>query len=152
MGTWGPVIKNFWNNPVLIHAMTFQCPWVVKRFERWQSFQGLNAGICTLVTEQTFGSSELFGRTSIVRFGPNDSTFFCRTPNFFLHYIQCQWPLFIFLFCLMSHMYVCAVIIGLQVKQPKECQRNANRAKIGKNYHINLKLFVRLLDLGFTPN
>ena len=71
MGTWGAVIKNFWNNPVLIHAMTFQCPWVVKRFERWQSFQGLNAGICTLVTEQTFGSSELFGQTSIMRFGPN---------------------------------------------------------------------------------
>ena len=33
--------------------------------------------------ERTFGSAELFGRTSTVRFGPNDRTFFCRTQNFF---------------------------------------------------------------------
>jgi len=44
------------------------------------------------VTERTFGSAELFGRTSTVRFGPNDRTFFCRTPNFS----------FKFLFCLMN--------------------------------------------------
>ena len=36
-----------------------------------------------LVTDQTFGSAELFGQTSTVRFGPNDRTFFCRTQNFF---------------------------------------------------------------------
>ena len=36
-----------------------------------------------LVTDQTFGSAELFGRTSTVRFGPNDRNFFCRTQNFF---------------------------------------------------------------------
>ena len=36
-----------------------------------------------LVIDRTFGSAELFGRTSTVRFGPNDRTFFCRTQNFF---------------------------------------------------------------------
>jgi hypothetical protein len=35
-----------------------------------------------------------FGRTSTVRFGPNDRTFFCRTQNFFLYYILHfpKWP------------------------------------------------------------
>ena len=36
-----------------------------------------------LVIDRTFGSAELFGRTSTVQFGPNDRTFFCRTQNFF---------------------------------------------------------------------
>jgi hypothetical protein len=36
-----------------------------------------------IVTDRTFGSAELFGRTSTVWFGPNDRTFFCRTQNFF---------------------------------------------------------------------
>ena len=54
-----------------------------------------------LVTDQTFGSAELFGRTSTVRFGPNDKTFFCRTQNFF----------FIFLFCLMTHMYMALSLV-----------------------------------------
>ena len=36
-----------------------------------------------VVIDRTFGSAELFGRTSTVRFGPNDRTFFCRTQNFF---------------------------------------------------------------------
>ena len=40
-----------------------------------------------VVTDRTFGSAELFRRTSTVRFGPNDRTFFCRTQNFFLYYI-----------------------------------------------------------------
>ena len=39
-----------------------------------------------LVTDRTFGSAELFGRTSTA-FSPNDRTFFCRTHNFFLYYI-----------------------------------------------------------------
>ena len=48
-----------------------------------------------------------FGRTSTVRFDPNDRTFFCRTQNFFssYYYIQCQWHPFIFLFCFVTHMY-----------------------------------------------
>ena len=36
-----------------------------------------------IVIDRTFGSAELFGRTSTVRFGPNDRTFFCRTQNLF---------------------------------------------------------------------
>ena len=55
--------------------------------------------IHVLVTDWTFGLTELFGRTFTVRFGPNDRTFFCRTQNFFLYYIQCQWHSFIFFFC-----------------------------------------------------
>ena len=35
--------------------------------------------------DRTFGSAELFGRTSTVRFGPNDRTFFCRTFGQSLH-------------------------------------------------------------------
>ena len=31
-------------------------------------------------------TNQMFGRTSTVRFGPNDRTFFCRTQNFFLYY------------------------------------------------------------------
>ena len=57
-----------------------------------------------LVIERTFGSAELFGRTSTVRFCPNDRTFFCRTQNFFLYYIQCQWHPFILLFCLTTNI------------------------------------------------
>ena len=37
----------------------------------------------TVVIDRPFGSAELFGQTSTVRFGPNDRTFFCRTQNFF---------------------------------------------------------------------
>ena len=36
-----------------------------------------------IVTDWTLGSAQLFGRTSTMRFGPNDRTFFCRTQNFF---------------------------------------------------------------------
>ena len=39
--------------------------------------------VIEVVIDRTFGSAELFGRTSTVRFGPNDRTFFCRTQNFF---------------------------------------------------------------------
>ena len=53
-----------------------------------------------LVTDWTFGSAELLGQTSSVQFGLNGRTFFCRTQNIFLYYIQCQWHTFIFLFCL----------------------------------------------------
>jgi hypothetical protein len=42
-----------------------------------------NHAVIKLVIDRTFGSAELFGRTSTVRFGPNDRTFFCRTQNFF---------------------------------------------------------------------
>ena len=38
-----------------------------------------------LVIDQTFGTTEHFGQTSIVQFGPNDRTFFCRPQNFFLY-------------------------------------------------------------------
>merc|ERR1712051_648729 len=58
-----------------------------------------------LVTDQTFGSSELFSRTSTVWFGPNDRTFFCRTQNFFSYQILCRWHPFILLFCFMTHMH-----------------------------------------------
>ena len=37
-----------------------------------------------VVTDQMFGLAMLFGRTSIIQFGPNDKTFFFRTQNFFL--------------------------------------------------------------------
>ena len=43
----------------------------------------MNSVIRKLVTDRTFGLAELFGRTSTVRFGPNDRTFFCRTQNLF---------------------------------------------------------------------
>ena len=39
--------------------------------------------ISHVVTDRTFVLAELFGRTSTVRFGPSDRTFFCRTQNFF---------------------------------------------------------------------
>ena len=47
----------------------------------------VRACVRALVTDRTFGLAELFGRTSTVRFGPNDRTFFCRTQNllFLLH-------------------------------------------------------------------
>ena len=87
-----------------------------------------------VVTDQTFRLAKLFGRTSTVRFGPNDRTFFCRTQNFFFSYnIQCRWHSFILLFCLMSHMYMYVIIV---------CQIQASHL-------INLKLFVCLLDLQF---
>ena len=40
-----------------------------------------------LVTDRTFGLAELFGRTSTVRFGPNDRTFFLQNtePFFVFH-------------------------------------------------------------------
>ena len=58
----------------------------------------------TVVTNRTFGLAKLFCRTSSVRFGPNDRTFFCRTQNFFSYQILCQWHPFIFLFCFMTHI------------------------------------------------
>ena len=67
--------------------------------------------ICRLVIERTFGSAKLFGRTSTVRFGPNDRTFFCRTQNFFSYYSQCQWHLLIFLFCSMTHMFMALSLV-----------------------------------------
>ena len=56
--------------------------------------------VSNVVTDQTFGSAELFVRTSTVRFGPNDRTFFYRTQNFF--FVLHSMP--IFLFYLMNHM------------------------------------------------
>jgi hypothetical protein len=56
----------------------------------WQTVR-----LSDVVTDRTFGSTKLFDRTSTVRFGPNDKTFFCRTQNFFLYYIQCQWHPFL---------------------------------------------------------
>jgi hypothetical protein len=49
--------------------------------------------VFNVVIDRTFGSAELFGRTSTVRFGPNDRTFFCRTQNFFsiLHSMPMAW-------------------------------------------------------------
>ena len=34
----------------------------------------------------------------------------------------------------------------------KIAKRMPTEPKLEENYHINLKLFVRFLDLGFTPN
>ena len=45
-----------------------------------------------------------FGWTSTARFGPND-----RTQNFFSYYIQ--WHPFIYLFCLMTHMYAALSLV-----------------------------------------
>ena len=41
-----------------------------------------------LVTERTFGSAELFGRTSTVQFGPNDRTFSAEHRTFFILHVQ----------------------------------------------------------------
>ena len=61
-----------------------------------------------------FGSAELFGPTSIVGFGPNDRTFFCRNRTFFfvLHSMpMASFHIFVFL---MTHMYMALslVLIG----------------------------------------
>ena len=92
------------------------------------AFQAIDFLICcsALVIDRIFGSAKLFGRTFTLWFGPNDRTFFCRTQNFFSYYIQCQWQPFIFLFCLMTHMFVA---LSLPTKP-----------KLEKKYWINLKL------------
>jgi hypothetical protein len=56
----------------------------------------------TVVTDKFFGSAELFSQTSTA-----------QMTELFLYYIQCQWNAFIFLFCLMIHMYLSGVISGL---------------------------------------
>ena len=67
-----------------------------------------------VVTDRTFVLTQMFGRTSTVRFGPNDRTFFCRTQNFFFRntYIQYQWHPFIF-FVLLNDPHIRGVTIGL---------------------------------------
>ena len=61
-----------------------------------------------------------FSRTSTMWFGPNDKTFFCRTQNLFC--ITFNVNDILAYFCLLNDPHVHGVIIGLQVKQPKECQ------------------------------
>ena len=77
---------------------------------------------CEVVIERTFSSAELFGRTSTVRYGPNDRTFFCRTQNFFRITFYANGILLYFFFLNEPHVH--GVIIGLQVKRPKECQQS----------------------------
>ena len=99
---------------------------------------------CVIVIDRTFGSAELFGRTSAVRFGPNDRTFFCRTQNLF--------------FCIKFNAngilsYFCfAKWATCTWSLDKIAKRMQMEPKLEWNYHINLKFFVCLLDLGFTPN
>ena len=73
----------------------------------YKIFCALVSNVCIsfVVIDRTFGSAELFGQTSTVRFGPNDRPFFCRTQNFFS-----QQP-FIFLFCLTTHMYAALSLV-----------------------------------------
>ena len=87
-------------------------------------------GLGGVVIDRTFGSAELFGRTSTVRFGPNDCFLFSAEHRTFFFVLHSMASFHIFI--LLDDPHVCGVIIGLQVKQPK--------------------LFVCLLDLGFTPN
>ena len=68
--------------------------------------------IFEVVIERTFGSAELFGQTSTVRFGPNDRTFFCRTQNFFLR-ITFNANGILSYFCFAYDPHVCGIIIGL---------------------------------------
>ena len=57
------------------------------------------------------------------RFDQNDRTFFCRTQNFFfVLYSMASFHIFV----LLNDPHGHCVIIGLQVKQPKECQKNQN--------------------------
>ena len=67
-----------------------------------------------LVTDQKFGSAELFGRTSTVRFGQNDRTFFCRTQNFFCIKFNANGILSFFL---LNDPHVSSVIIGKIAKR-----------------------------------
>ena len=52
--------------------------------------------ILAVVTDRKFSSAELFGRTSTVRFGTNDRTFFCKTQNFF--FVSHSMPMAFFLY------------------------------------------------------
>ena len=69
-------------------------------------FQFLTRSIkhLVIVTDRTFGSAELFGRTSTVRFGPNDITFFCRTLNLLIVLHSMPMASFHIFFCLMTHI------------------------------------------------
>ena len=59
---------------------------------------------CILVTDQTFGSAELFGRTSTVRFGSNDRTFFILHSMLMASY---------HIFVLLNDPHVCSFIIEI---------------------------------------
>ena len=88
-----------------------------------------------VVIDRTFGSAKLFGRTSSVRFGPNDRIFSAEHRTFFPYYIQCQQHPFIFLLFLMTRMQKTLSLVFRK-----------NRAKIGINLSYQLKiicLFIR---------
>ena len=77
-----------------------------------------------VVTDQTFGLAELFGRTSTVRFGPNDRTFFAEHRTFFVSNSMPLASFHILVLLYDPHMLSLAFM--------KNSQKNANRAKIGK--------------------
>ena len=106
-------------------------------FSLQNSFQN-----CTLVTNRTFSLAELVSRTSVVRFSPNDRTFFCRTQNFFFVLHPTSTVSFHILI-LLDDPHVCCFIIGLQVKQPKECQQSQNWNKTIINLNSFVCQFVR---------
>ena len=54
-----------------------------------------------VVTDRTFGSAELLLCSS----AKMTELFSAEHRTFFWYYIQCQWHPFIFLFCLMTHLY-----------------------------------------------
>ena len=85
----------------------------------------------TVVIDRTFGSVELFGRTFTVRFGPNDRTFFCRTQN----------------------LFSCKKLEKELILKCSFLPESLQEIKFVKTYyHINFKIFVCLLYLGFMPN
>ena len=69
--------------------------------------------------------AELLGRTSTVRFGTNDRTFFLQNTELF--FVLHSMPMASFhIFVLLNDPHVRGVIIDLQGKQPKECQQSQN--------------------------
>ena len=105
----------------------------------WRALQHRSAAMFTVVIDRTFGLAKLFGRTSTVRFSPNDRTFFCRTQN---------------LFCVLHSMPMASFYISvllndphvrvLLVKQPKECQQSQNWNETFISYQFKfICLFVR---------
>jgi hypothetical protein len=55
----------------------------------------------TVVTDRTFGSAKLL----LCGSAQMTELFSAEHKTLFLYYVQCQWYLFIFLFCLMTHIY-----------------------------------------------
>ena len=101
-----------------------------------------------IVTDRTFGSAELFGWTVRLNFycavRPKWQNFFLQnTEPFFRITFNANGILSYFCF---AKWPTCTWSLG------KIAKRMPTEPKLEWNYHINLKLFVCLLDLGFTHN